>query len=187
MGQARDRLTRLIGQQKKVQVTRAYPGEPIHNGFVLGLGRDLVLLHQFNDFYPEGLTALRIADIKRVRSGKHERFWEKMFRAEGIMEQVGISYEVLLDDFRSLLAALHGRGQHVIVESEGRKSADQDDFTIGRVVDLGEDAVSILNFDPLGVWDDEPCVIDYDDITKIQFDTPYLNTMSKYLRGSTPG
>ena len=53
------------------------------------------------------------------------------------------------DDFRSLLAALHERGQRVIVESEGRKTADHDDFTIGRVVDLGEDAVSILNFDPI--------------------------------------
>ena len=91
MGQARDRLAKLVGQQKKVQVTRAYPGEPIHNGFVLGIGRDLALLHHFHDFYPEGFTALRVADIKRVRSSEHERFWEKMFRAEGIMEQVGIS------------------------------------------------------------------------------------------------
>jgi hypothetical protein len=78
------------------------------------------------------------------------------------------------------------RSQHVI-ESEALKSADNDDFSIGRVVALDEEAVLILNFDPLGVWDDEPCVIDYDEITKIQFDSPYLSTMSKYFKGPTRG
>src|SRR5205085_12079359 len=75
MSQTRDRLSKLVGQPKMAHLTRGYPGEPTHRGFVLGLGRDLVLLHQFHDFYPEGYTALRAADIKRVRSGKHERSW----------------------------------------------------------------------------------------------------------------
>ena len=187
MGQTRDRLSKLVGQPKKVRITRGFPGEPIHNGFVLGLGRDLVLLHQFHDFYPEGYTALRVADIKRVRSGEHERFWERMFRGEGLMGRVGIPYEVPLDDFRSLLTALHGRGQHVIIECEGRETEDDDDFFIGRVVSLDDESVSVLYFDSLGTWDDEPSVIDYADITKVQFDTPYINTITKYLKGPPPG
>ena len=181
MGQARDRLSKLVGQPKKSRLTRAYPGEPTHNGFVLGIGRDLVLLHQFHDFYPEGFAALRIADIRRVRSGEHERFWEGMFRGEGLMERVGIAYEVPLDDFRSLLTALRRRNQHVIVECEDLKTADHDDFFIGRVVSVGEESAAILNFDSLGRWDEEPCVVTYDDITKVQFDTPYINIISRYL------
>jgi len=101
MTQTRDRLKIVVGQPRKVHLTRGYPGEPTHNGFILGLGRDLVLMHQFHDFYPEGYTALRVADIKGVRSGDHERFWEMMLRGEGIMDRVGISYEVPLDDFRT--------------------------------------------------------------------------------------
>ena len=186
MGQARDRLAKLVGRPKKVQNTRAYPDEPTHNGFVLGLGRDLVLLQQFHDFYPEGFTALRVADIKRVRSGVHERFWERMFRGEGLMGLVGISHNMPLDDFRSLLAALRSLGQNVIVESEHRKTAEHDDFSIGRVVALDDESVSLLNFDPLGVWEDDPSVIDLGDITKVQFDTPYINTISKYLEGPPP-
>jgi hypothetical protein len=182
MSQNRDRLAKLVGLPKKVQVTRGYPGETTHNGFVLGLGHDLVLLHQFHDFYPEGYTALRVADIKRVRSGEHERFWEAMLRCEGLMEGVGIPYEVPLDDFRSLLTALHGRGQHVIIECEDRRTADYDDFFIGRIVCLDDEVVSIQCFDTLGKWDKEPCIIAYGDITKIQFDTPYINTMTKYLK-----
>jgi hypothetical protein len=180
MSQARDRLAKLVGQLKKVHLTRSYPGEPNHNGFVLGLGRDLVLLHQFHDFYAEGYTALRVADIKRVRSGEHERFWERMFRGEGLMERIGIFYDVPIDDFRSLLTALHGRGQPVIIECEDRNTADYDDFFIGRIVALDDRSVSIRHFDSLGGWEDEPSIIAYSDITKIQFDTPYINTIIKY-------
>lgn len=186
MGQTRDRLAKFVRQPKKVQITRAYPGETTHNGFVLGLGRDLVLLQQFHDFYTEGFTALRVADIKRVRSGEHERFWERMFRGEGMIGLVGISYSVPLADFRSLLAALQEMGRNVIVECEDRKTADHDDFLIGRVLTLDDETVSLLNFDPQGVWDEEPSVIDFEDITKVQFDTPYINTISKYLKGPTP-
>jgi len=75
MSQTRDRLAKVVGKPRKVRLTRAYPGETTHNGFVLGLGRDLMLLQQFHDFSPERYTALRVADIKRVRSGEHERFW----------------------------------------------------------------------------------------------------------------
>jgi len=75
MSQTRDRLAKVVGKPRKVRLTRAYPGETTHNGFVLGLGRDLMLLQQFHDFSPERYTALRVADIKRVHSGEHERFW----------------------------------------------------------------------------------------------------------------
>ena len=187
MSQARDRLSKLIGRPKKVRLTRSYPGEPIHNGFVLGLGRELVLLHQFHDFYPEGYTAVRVNDIRRVRSGKHERFWETMLRGEGLMERVGIPYEVPLDDFRSLLTALHGRGQHVIVECEDRKTAEYDDFFIGRIVAMDDESISILHFDSIGAWYDEPSVVAYGDITQVQFDTPYINTITKYLKQTPAG
>ena len=187
MSQIRERLSRRVGLPKKVHLTRDFPGDPTHSGFVLGLGGDLVLLHAFHDFYPEGYTALRVSDIKRVRSGEHERFWDRMLRGEGLMEQVGISYEVPLDDFRSLLTALHERGQHLIIECEHRKTADYDDFFIGRVVAMDDDAVSILHFDSMGAWYEVPSIIAFSDITQIQFDTPYINTITKYLEEPPPG
>jgi hypothetical protein len=187
MGRIRGRLSKLVGQQKFAQVTRGYPGEPVHRGFILGLGRELVLLHLFHDFYPEGYSALRVADIEEVRSGENERYWEAMFRGEGLMDQVGIPYEVPLDDVRTLLAALHERGQHVIIECEDRSTAEYDEFYIGRLVALDDETVSIRTFDSMGEWDEGPRIITYGDITRVQFDTPYINTMTKYLKGSPTG
>ena len=43
-----------------------------------------------------------------------------------------------------------------------------------------------LYFNVVGEWDDEPSVIPHDDITQIQFDTPYINIMSRYLEDPPP-
>lgn len=187
MGQSRDRLARLAGSPRMARLTRRFPSDPTHNGFVLGLGHDLVLIYQFHDFYPEGYAAVRISDVKRVRSGQHERFWEAMLRGEGLMERVGIPYEVPLGNFRALLSFFHERGQHVIVECESRETADDDIFLIGRVISVSGDTVAILNFDTLGSWDDEPSEVAFGDITQVHFDTPYINTISKYLKEPPAG
>jgi hypothetical protein len=52
---------------------------------------------------------------------------------------------------------------------------------------LSKKSVSILCFDPLGRWDEEPDVIAYGDITQVQFDTPYINTITKYLKQTPAG
>ena len=187
MTQTRGRLAKLAGKPKLVHLTRGYPGQPGHNGFVLGLGRDLVLLHQFHDFYLEGYTALRVADIKRVRSGEHERFWETMLQGEGLMDRVGILYQVPLDTYHTLLIALQQIDQHVIIECEHLETADDDEFFIGRVLAVYDEAVSIRCFDPLGEWYDQPSLIALSDITQIQFDTPYINTITKYLKQPPDG
>jgi len=55
------------------------------------------------------------------------------------------------------------------------------------VVALDDESVSVLHFDTMGVWDDEPSVIAYADITQVAFDTPYINTITKYLKEPPPG
>ena len=48
---------------------------------------------------------------------------------------------------------------------------------------MDDESVSLRYFDSMGKWDEKSCIIAYGDITKIQFDTPYINTMTKYLKG----
>lgn len=69
--------------KQEVRITRSVPSEPFHSGFVLGVGEQLVMLWQFHDFYPEGFTTLRLSDITEIRSGEHERLWERMLAGEG--------------------------------------------------------------------------------------------------------
>jgi hypothetical protein len=163
---------------KFVNVTRLFAGEPCHNGLLLGVGESLVLLLQFHDFYPEGYTILRTKDILKVRSGERESFWESILRSEGIISQVEISSDIPLNNIKSFLETQ--LGQHLIIECENQDS-EEDEFYIGRLLSLKDGFASQRTFNSLGVWDDYPTNISYDKITKLQFNTPYIKIISKYL------
>ena len=176
----RSRLKQFVGVLKKVHLTRDYPGDPRQNGFVLAQGRSLVLLQLFHDFYNEGYTAIRLRDVTSIRSGKFERFWEEMFRQEGLMDKVGLPCHVPLDSMKALLSYFKARRQNVIVECESRESSD-DAFYIGRVLRVGPETIAFRHFSALGKWETKPYRVRIDDISKVSFDTPYVNTFSKYV------
>jgi hypothetical protein len=177
-----DQLCSFVNTRKKVRLTRSVPNESWHNGFVVAVGRDWVLLQQFHDFYPEGCTALRVEDITCIRSDEHERLWESMLVAEGIFDRLAAPYDVPLDDVANLLNALKQRGKNIIVQCEDAEEKVED-FYIGQILSVDHASVSFANFDALGRWDEAPHRIPYGEITQVQFDTPYVQTFSKYLEG----
>lgn len=176
-------LQAYAGTLKKVRITRSIPNDLTLNGFVLGVGREWVLLHQFHDFYPDGFALLRVKDVVEIRSGAYERHWERMLKKEGTMKQVPKRCEVPLQSTSSALNFLKTRRGNAIVECEDEKEAIED-FYIGRVLKVGKTLVDFANFDALGQWDKSAHKIQINEITKIQFDTPYARVFSKYLSGS---
>jgi hypothetical protein len=182
----RKRLTEIVGAHKRVQVTRPYPGDPLLNGFVVGMSKKLLLLHDFFDFTPIGYTAIRLADICSCRSGKYERKCEQMLEVEGILDRVGINYEVDLSSTHSLLESLQRRGQNIIVECEYEDDSDRDAFFIGQITELEKRFVRFRHFDETGNWEDGEYRIPFYAITQIEFDTVYVNTFSKYLNSAAP-
>lgn len=179
------RLRQFVGVSKKVRLTRRRESRFSHNGFVISLGREWLLLYQFHDFYPEGYIALRVRDIARLRSGENERFWERMLAAERLLDAVNVAQDLPLDGTSQMLSALERRGENIIIECEDAESRIEGYF-IGRILSVGDDAVCFANFDALGRWDESPHVIPFREITRVQFDTPYVRTFSKYLQGPCP-
>jgi hypothetical protein len=101
---------------------------------------------------------------------------------EGLLDRVPATSDVPLDDTAHLLSALQHREQNVIVECENR-DADEKDFYIGQILSVDVRSLSFANFDALGRWDERPHTIPIETITKVQFDTPYVRTFSKYVEG----
>ena len=182
----RKRLMEIVGTRKKVQMTRPFPGEPNCNGFVLRVSEKWLLLHDFFDFTPMGYTAIRLAHISSCRSGKYERKWEQMLEAEGVLDRVEIDFEIDLDSTHSLLESLQRRGQNIIVECECEDDSDRDGFFIGKITKLEKRFLGFKHFDATGNWEDGEYRIPFKYITKIAFDTPYVNTFSKYLNSAAP-
>jgi hypothetical protein len=173
------RICQFVGSHESVRLSLRLSGEPIHHGFVLAMSGSLVLLREMHDFYLEGCTAIQVSDIVSLHSGAKERYWDRIYQAEGLMDGVDLSFDAKLADFQSLLGSLQQHGVNVIVQS--RSTEEDDEFHIGRVLALDSTMASILEFDSLGIWEDEPTNISYDAMTVVEFDSPYINIISRHL------
>jgi hypothetical protein len=173
-----NKMKNFVGNKKYLKIFRSLGDECYINGFVIGIGEKLVLLQSFHDFYCQGYEVLRLRDIEKVESSKTERFFECMFEREGILENIGIQYQVNLTNFELLLKSLNDIKKPVIIECEENV---KNKFYIGEIVALEEKHIKFKHFNSIGQWKKKEYKIEYNLITKVQFDTPYLNTFIKYL------
>ncbi len=176
-------LSRFRDELNFVRLYRRFPGEPWHNGFILDVGEELILLNQFHDFHSDGLTALRIEDIDSVKSGPRERLFEEIVTRERIHKKFSRGFGVGFDlsCMRGLLDSLRTKRRVCIIQSESEHLADEDEFSIGRVLSVSDEIVSIKCFDVLGHWDARPERIVIGSVTKCEINTPYINVFSRYL------
>ncbi|MCA9298715.1 MAG: hypothetical protein KDA28_06590 [Phycisphaerales bacterium] len=168
-----------------VRLHRDRPSQERTNGCILAASPELVLVHEFNDFAPDGYRLLRLRDIEAVDREHHEILWESILRDEGLL--VGVDIEPLprLDSMRNAIADLHATYGRMIIVCED-DDEDVEDFFIGHVVEIGADVITFLHFDADGAWETEPHEILIEEITKVQFRVPYLEIFWRHLRDEPP-
>lgn len=181
-------LLKFVGTRKKVRIERSCPSEPRLSGFLLGASPALGLLHAFHDFLPDGYTVFRMEDVVEFRSGPYERHWESMLQAEGLTSGIDRVKPIDLTSMHTAIECISAQYPYLIVECETEDDDGSDDeFYIGSVVAMNFEILRFHKFDALGYWDNEPTEIWIEEITKLQFDTPYINTFTKYLHeGARP-
>jgi hypothetical protein len=185
-------LRRAIARQESVKIERTGRSQPNVYGFPLAMGRALVLLHAVTDFDLDGFEVLPVDVVTDVRSGEYERFLERVLRVEGSLREVWPARgarrraELPLDDWRGLFQALGASGELVIVECEDRDEDDDQDFFIGPIVGVSDDAVGVHHFDATAAWDPAPSVVPFDEITRVRFDERYTRVFARYVGESGP-
>lgn len=172
------RLNLIREKQHQVQIKREGIAEVFINGYVLSVSPSFVLIHNAENFLLDGYSVIRTSDITNIRSNKYERFSERVYRAEVLANQIGIDFDVALDDWQSVFRSLKKTGLNVIIEHE---TLENDDFYIGKLVRINKNSVSMLYFDASGKWDEAPVNISYEDITIVRFKERYIEIFSKYL------
>jgi len=180
------KLRKYVGSRQKVRLTRPMPSEPILNGYLLAMSDALVLMHPFHDFEPDGYTIIRAADVAGVRRCPYEEWWDHMLQQEGLLGGLDSAPDVDLSDMRSAVKSVAALYDQMIVECEEEGNEDIEDFYLGRLISVADDSVLFLDYDSLGFWASEPKEIRLEEITKVQFDTPYIRVFSKYTREGTP-
>lgn len=174
-------LHRHVGARKKVRIGRVFSNNDYMNGFIHDISEQLLVIQQFYDFSCEGYSIVRLSDISYFRSDEHERFFEKILKAEGIIDQVEFKKNVPISDITTALSWFSECGKNIIIECESSESVD-DEYHIGKVIEIDEEDVWFVGFNAIGEWDREEIALKSNEITRIQFDTPYIDIFSKYLK-----
>jgi len=151
----------------------------ISNGYILDFSEKFILLHETDDFRIDGYSILPIEQIKKLRFNKSDKYFDKMMKWENQTEKVGINYFIDLNSWESVFKSLQTKEINVIVECEG---SDVNSFTIGPITKIGKKHVHLIYFDAEGFFEKSSSSIDYDSITRVAFDSQYLNIFSKYTR-----
>ena len=170
-----------ITRKNLVLLERSFrSGEANIYGFLLRVSEGFILIHEYDDFELNGYSIIRQDQFESIRSNKHDRARRKMMNREGTLEvDLGIRYEVVLEDWASIFKSLKKQNLSVIVECEEKKNAG---FTIGPIEVVDKKSVSIRHFDAAGILAKEVTKIPFKDITIVRFDERYINVYSKYLR-----
>ncbi len=137
---------------------------------------ELLLVHIFYDFYPDGYRVVRIEDIYDVLRDGSELFFERILGAEGVYANLKAPSRIDLSSWKNLLTSLKGRFDYCIVECD-----DEEDFLIGRVMEIRDWDFTFWYFDATGKWDEELDLVDYEDLTAVSFDDNYTKTIIKYI------
>jgi len=174
-----DKLQALKEKRQYARIARSGVSRSADFHFVLDLGPSLVLLQDESSFRLDGYSIVNLADVTAVRSGRLERFTERLLKQERATPSLP-PVPIDLSDWRTVLKSLLAYGKNLIIECETGDD-DLDEFFIGRIEKLNKASVSFRHFDALGQWDDEPTTIRFRDITRIRFEERYIEVYSKFL------
>jgi len=173
-------LSSYVGTRRKVRVERNRPSDRLVNGYILEIRNGLILIHPFDDFEPDGYAVIRVRDVVGVRSNHYERLWDRMLSGEGLLGGLDAAPEVDLSGMRSVIVSAAARFRFVVIECEDEHESLQD-FYLGEVIDVVGDIVRFRCLNALANWDEEIVEIRMDEITKVEFDTPYIQRFTKYI------
>jgi hypothetical protein len=172
-----EKIKQYFDKKSHVKISRTI--DKTSRGYILGYSTDFILVQETDDFTVVGYIILPVNQIKNISCGKNEQYYTKVMIWEGEADKIGINHKIQLDSWEAIFSSIKKTNLNIIVECE---DADIDIFTIGPILKITKKKVHIEHFDASGFIDEDPVKIDFQDITRVNFDDRYINVLSKYLR-----
>ena len=172
-------LRRAIREKSPVRIRRRLPQPSNLHGIPLRLGRQLALVHLFDDFTFDGFCVFPIAQIRDVRLGEYESFAKRVLTDNGQFKALGRGVpQVRLTDWPAFFRSIAKHVKLVIVECERPKD---DIFCVGPIVGVNDRVVGIHHFNATAEWDARPSGVRHRDITYVRFLDSYSLAFAPYL------
>jgi hypothetical protein len=139
-------------------------------GYVVDLGQRILLVALVSaEIHFNGFECFRIADIRNLRiPDPHSDFVTQALRLRG--ERIPKKPRIDLGSFSELLISAARVFPLITIH---REKANPDVCHIGRVVDVANGRLELLEIDPDAHWDDEPTSYRLSEITRVSFGGDY--------------
>lgn len=159
-----------------IDIERHNIDDALIGGFPLYITNEFLVLSKVYDFRNDGITILRIKDITKISPFGHNSFIEDICKSEGL-DKIQNPY-INLDSINSILSSIDTKEHYVTIQCE--ESDTELYFSIGIILNVADDYVSMKVFNTNGKWDSKVREIPYKEITLISIDDYYSKMLFKY-------
>jgi len=147
--------------------------EGAHEGFVIAMGPDLVLLQGIYEWQDAGALVVPVEVIEAVEVSDHHDDQIRILDFNSVKPTKRYSW-VRLGSWGELFKALKFKDKFAVV-SFG------DEAEVGLVETVEDDLVVMKAVDPGGNWIDDELECSFDGITLVQFDDSYSRVLQRYV------
>ncbi len=161
--------------QSVVRITRGVFEEQGELGYIEALGEELLLLAVISDdIWFNGFAIVRIGDINELEA-PHEcaDFVEEALRMRD--ESVSSAPAVSLEDIGS---AVRTAGRLFPIVVIHREEVEPDTCSIGKVLKVTKDTLTLLEIGPDAEWEAEPSSFSLEEITRVDFGGGYEDALA---------
>lgn len=175
-----ERLRELVGSKRVVRLSVPDDEGLEHShGFVVGMSRSLVVLHEVIDFHIDGYRVFHTKSISEVRNGMYERTQNRILKSRGLHKFVDLPHWLKYGSWSSFFRSVKLATECVSVES---KNYCPSVVAIGEILSIGDTTVSLREFDARARWVDDPFVIRFKSLTSAGFGGEYDSCFYEFIR-----
>ncbi len=180
MPQKRSQLASARRDKLMVRFTRPFEQGSV-NGYVIDIGPEFFVVALVSDAIRfNGFQCFRLSDVRRLQvPGKYAAFAEAALKKRG--ERTPKNPHVVVTSLPKLLLTANRAFPLITIH---REKVDPHVCQIGRVIDLRNRHVSLLEIGPDAAWDDKPETYRLNEITRVDFGGDYEEAL--HLVGGLP-
>jgi hypothetical protein len=169
-------LTDSAAESRLVTVVRRGEMEDL-TCIPVAVGSRLMLVRHLNPemLLPDGYVIVRVQDVTGVTVSDWDRAVRRALAAESLLPDPAGTPAVRLDDWASVLADLHARGEPLSLECEEAEEG----YVMGVLTVLGQDGTRIRPILSDGDWDDDDWTVYHEGITRVCFGRRYIEVFRR--------
>ncbi len=144
-----------------------------HEGFIVGLSKQFVLLQAIHEWQDVGALIVPVEMVEECETSEFHDAQLRILDFNSVRRTKRYAW-VKLGSYADLFQSLKVRNKFVVVSLE-------EDADVGQVVSVSKESVDLKGVDPGGNWIEEELDCPFDEITLIQFDDSYSRTLQRYV------